>query len=487
MADDDALNAALEMRRRSRGVEPALVHHVWRRRLAVWGSIVVLLLLIAGAAWAWYAYTHVPTLSARVRAPVVQLSAEVDARLLELHVDEKQEVQKGQVVARLDDTEMQAALKAVEATRTIRQSAYEQAKANKVVTEAEIASDIAMATARVAVAKARLQSQETAIEVRQKRLPQEIRQASARHDKALADFAKLKAGARTEDIETARARIESAKATLKLYELEVEQSRQLVDEGIDSQYTFEVRRTRLQTQQNALREAELELERLLAGPTEEEVQAAAKAVEEQAASLAIAKLQELDLDALRTEKDIRAAELRESEARLSQAKARQAEVAIAEQQVLAAKAELDKAEAEVAGRRAALGTMEIRSPVDGIVVRVFADVGEVCRKGIPIILVSDASKERWIDAFVDEEDAMLVDIGQKATVRVPANSSYTVEAVVEQVGLHTQSLDATDTNAQGGGPRFGQPDRVWIMLVPVKPLPEHTVTGTTARGVIRVR
>ena len=83
----------------------------------------------------------------------------------------------------------------------------------------------------------------------------------------------------------------------------------------------------------------------------------------------------------------------------------------------------------------------------------------------------------------DEKDAMLVDIGQVASVRVPASSRNRIRAKVFRIGLHTETLDASGCRA----PQFGQPDRVWLMLAPEEPLDEDLVTGTTARVVIRVR
>ena len=102
-----------------------------------------------------------------------------------------------------------------------------------------------------------------------------------------------------------------------------------------------------------------------------------------------------------------------------------------------------------------------------------------------MILIADDSKPRWIDAFVREDDAMLVNVGQRAMARIPANSRTWVEAKVAQVGLHTQSLDGSGGSADGA--RNMQPERVWIKIVPTEPFDEHLVTGTTAKAVVWVR
>jgi multidrug resistance efflux pump len=485
MSDETTKNGtSYSLRRESRLPQtPPKARVSWKRRLILGGSVLLLLVILVVAAMVWYSICHVTALSARVRAPVVELSPRVDARMLELFVKEKQTVKKGEVLARLDDSELQSALQSAQAEQSIRESAFRQAQARERLTKAQVAADIAMAEAQLAVAKARRESLAADLASSRKRLPEQVRQAETVLDQRQAELDLLKAGPRSEEVESAKVRMASAKETLALYDLEVRQSQELVDQGIDSKYTLEVRKTRLETQKLALREAELALAKLEAGPREAEIRAAQKAVESEEARVELVRLTEVELTKLEKDLAIREAEVQEAEARLGQAKARQDEVAIITQQVAVAKSELEKAKAAVEGRKAALVDMTVVSPVDGVVTRVFGEVGELCKKGVAVVMVSDSSKPRWIDAFVDEKDAQFVEVGQSATMYVPANSRDRVMAKVTQMGMHTQTLDA------GGGAttQFGQPDRVWVKLVPVEPLPERVVTGTTARGDIRIR
>jgi multidrug resistance efflux pump len=485
MSEENAKNGSTySLRRESRLPQsPEIARVSWKRRVIIGCTVFAVLVAAALGGFIWYTMTHVQTLSARVRAAVVELSSRVDAPLLEIHVTEEQEVKKGEVLARLDDSELRSALRAAQAEHSIRESAFRQAQAQERLTKTQVEADISMAEAQLAVAKAQRESLAAELASSRKRLPEQIHHAETVLNQRQAQFELLKEGPRAEDIEAAKVRVASAKETLTLYELEVKQSQELVDEGIDSQYTLEVRKTRLQTQKLALREAELTLARMEAGPRDAEIRAAEQGVEAEKASVSLVRLSEIELTKLEKDLAIRDAEVQEAEARLGQAKAREDEVSIVSQQVAVAKAELEKAAASVAGREAALVDMTVVSPVDGVVSRVFTEVGELCKKGVPIILVNDVSKPRWIDAYVDEEDAQLVAAGQEALMYVPANSRDTVVAKVAQMGMHTQTLDA------GGGAttEFGQPDRVWVKLVPVEPLPERVVTGTTARGAIRIR
>ena len=483
----DQASPQYEMRRQARGATPTARESRWKRRL-IWSGIALLVVIAAiVAVCVWLAFVQVRTVSARVRAAVVVLSPEVDAPLLELRVKERQHVEKGEVLARLDDTELRASLDAAEAACTIRGSQCAEAEANVGMVRARAAADLESAEAGVSIASARVESAKTALTGREHRLVEEIKRAEARCEQARANLALVKRGPREEDIQAAEARLQAAKALLRLYTLEVEQSERLVVEGIDSQHLLEVRKTRLTTQRSAVREAELNLRRLEAGPPDEEVRASEQAVTAAEADLELAKASAADVEQLRADITIREAELAAARAELRQVQARGAEVAVAEERLKAAGAELQRAKAQVAGGRAALGAREIVSPVMGMITRTFDEVGEVVRRGVPTILVAEDGEPRWIEGFVREEDAMLVDVGQRAKVRVPAGKGPYVPARVEQIGLHTQSLDHGAGAPSGDGGGAGQQERVWVKIHPLKPLEGNPITGTTARAIIRVR
>ena len=442
------------------------------------------LLVTAGlTVYVWYEVTHVKTVSARVRASVVVLSSVIDARVTEVCVDDGQHVSKGDVLARLDDSEFLAGLEAAQAELRIRTIRQAEMVAKATLTEASVEAAIAQAQSSLAVAKARALSAEATLALRTEQLSEEQRGAGARHAESKAVLGKLVKGARQEDLKVAEARLASANALQSLYRLEVEQSQELVGEGIDSLHILEVRKTRLQTQCSAVREAELDLERLQAGATAEELEIAKQSLAGHAAELALSQVGSRQLDVLRADLAIREAEVAAAESQLKQADARRTEILIANEQTRAAEAELSRAQANIAGRQAVLDQVAIRSPVAGTVTRIFCDVGEVCRKGTAFILVAEDDKPRWIEGFVREDDAMLVNIGDIARVQAPVHGAPFVTGKVAQIGLHTQSLDGSE----GIQARAGQAERVWIRVVPEAPLPGDPITGTSARVVIKVR
>ncbi len=476
-----------DLRRQSRGgAAPAAKAGPWRRRLLLGGAALGVILLVAAVSGIWHHLAYVPIRWARVQSTVLELSPRIDGRILTLSVSEGDAVRPGQVLARLDDRELRAALTAVEAELAVCDSALREAQAKEALAKTQVEADISVAESRVAVAQARVAGLQVDLDVQRRRVPEQVRVAEAALAQRQAELQALQSGSRVEDLEAAQERVASACATLALCELEVTQSRELVDEGIDSQYILAVRKTRLETQQHTLKEAELALQKLQSGARTEELEVARQAVAREQATVAQVRLGEEDLKQVAAGLQVREAELREAQALLSQAQVRRAELVVARQQTEAAAAEVRRQQAVVDGRRAALADVDIVSPIAGTVTRVFNEVGETSRRGEAVLLISDPATPRWIDAYVDEEDARRVSVGQLALLRVPANSWRDLRGRVSQVGLHTASLDRQGA-AESLPSALAQPDSVWLRIVPLQPLDSRTVTGTTARGKIRVQ
>ena len=477
-------NGNYEARRAARGAEPRPRARPWRRRLVLVGLLVLFCLVGSTFMVGWFRFTRVYTMSARVRAAVVALSPIVDARLIELKVKAGDHVTRGELLGRLDDTELRAALQAAKATATIKESGAEAARAEFRLTEASLKADIGAAHAQVKTAEANSIFSEANKTARENRLPDEVRAAEARYNEAQANLRRLKLGPPRQEILVAQARLEATQATLELLELDVEKSQQLVTEGIESEHLLRVRRTQRLKQEKVVREAELHLEKVIAGPSGNEIEAAEHALANLEAQLALARNGRSEVESLAAEVEIRRTQQDEAGARLAQAEARESSLDISRERIRAAEAELAKAKAEVDRAEAVLDNLNFVSPVDGTVTRTFDDIGEVCRKGVPCILVADAGRERWIEGFVEDQDAMLVNVGNHARIQVPAGIGKYVPGIVEQVGMHTQSLDG---GPPGASPRFPQPERVWVQIRPLEPLRESPITGTSAKVVIRIR
>lgn len=434
----------------------------------------------------WFQLTHVRVVGAQVYASAVSIAPVVDARLVELLVREGQHVEEGEVLGRVDDRELRAALEAADAARTVKASEYARAQLESRRAEALATAEIAGTRARLAVAEARVQAAHAAVQARSARLDGEIAEAQARYREAAARLADIEKGVSKEVLLAAKARCDAAQAMLDLYRLELVQSQKLVSEGIDSEHLLAVRKASVLTQEKVLEEAELNLADLRAGATPEAREAAQQFQAQRSAQLSLARLGTNDVESLRTELAVREAEVLDARARVQQAEARQTAVLLAQEQVRAAEAEMGIAEADVRRMQASLHSCRFISPVAGIVTRTFYSVGEVCHKGVACILVADDSKPRWVAGYVRERDAMRVSAGQRVRLRAPAGTGRYVDAVVDWVGLQTQSMEPDFSDSGGAATLPPRPERVWVRLQPLEPLPDNPVTGTRAQAVIRL-
>lgn len=110
---------------------------------------------------------------------------------------------------------------------------------------------------------------------------------------------------------------------------------------------------------------------------------------------------------------------------------------------------LEVADAGIAQAREALSHTTITSPIDGVVTRLDAEVGEMVimgtmnNPGTVIMVVGDLSK-MLVVAQVDESDVGKLELGQKATVHIDAFADREFTGVVHSIALsHDLSFSRT--------------------------------------------
>ena len=483
MGEQGTPNMIYEVRRQARGAEPPVKQRPWRRRLVIGGAVLLSLVALTTAYFVRFSLLHVKTLQAQVRARLVPSSSGVDGRMQVLYVRPGQRVAKGQELARLDDPQLRAGLSAAEAEMAIKQSLHTQAEVTCRRTEAGVEDATLRARLELEAAGERVTIAQKSLDLRKTQVIEEIRRAEAQCEEARARLGVILKTPRSEEVEVARVRLAAAEALEALYELEVTQSEQLVGEGIDSEYILQVKRTQLLTQQNKVREAELELAQIEAGPTEEQREIARQALAGREAELALARTGQMEVARSESELGLRESELRQAEAGLARMEGLKAEIELAKEGVKAAAEELKKAQAHVEAYRAG---MSITSSVDGTVVRTLLHEGEVCRRGVPAIVVADDSEGLWVEGTVREKDAHLVKSGQTARIEMVVGSGRYVDAKVENVALATSELEGAGANPSPSRSAATSPVSVWVKL---RPLEQHDgwLHGMSASATIRVR
>ena len=128
------------------------------------------------------------------------------------------------------------------------------------------------------------------------RLEKLLAQQTALRDQNAARLAELVRGPRTETIREARAQLESAQASARNAEANLERAREVFERDLSDQQTLDFATTLFKTSVAAEKAANESLERLLNGTTVEELQQATAALE--AAEAGIARIQ-LDIERLK--------------------------------------------------------------------------------------------------------------------------------------------------------------------------------------------
>jgi len=114
-----------------------------------------------------------------------------------------------------------------------------------------------------------------------------------------------------------------------------------------------------------------------------------------------------------------------------------------------AKYTLEAQKAQIDEAKEALDYTTIRSPIDGVITRINAEVGEMVmtgtmnNPGTVIMIVADLSKMLLV-AQVDEADVGKMTVGQQAVIRVKAYWDQTYQGIVDTIAMtHDRSQNQT--------------------------------------------
>ncbi|NPU99151.1 MAG: HlyD family efflux transporter periplasmic adaptor subunit [Candidatus Omnitrophica bacterium] len=302
--------------------------------------IVPLLLLLAALGGGWWFYgNHVPraNYSGAIEAEDATLGSKVGGRVAEVLVQEGDTVQHGDVLVRLDREPLEARLR-------------------------EALADLERARQKL-------------LELENGSRPQEIQRAQALLDEARHRWELLKNGPREEDIRAARANLQSARAELELATITEKRQCELYKKNNTSADALDRARKELSVAQGRERAAQAQLDLLLAGFREEEIQSARAQVEAASAALALV------LEGPRVE------------------------------QIEQARAEVKRAEASVERIQVDLSETVITAPSEGVI--------ETCRLRPGDLLAPNQAaltmilyEPLWVRIFVPESRLGLVPLGR---------------------------------------------------------------------------
>ncbi|MGL5034029.1 MAG: efflux RND transporter periplasmic adaptor subunit [Microcystaceae cyanobacterium] len=336
----------------------------------------------------------------------VNVSPKNSGILRQLLVKEGDRVQKGELLAKMDDSNLQGQL-----LQSLGQLAQAQANLSK-LKSGNRPQDISQAQAELEQAQANLSK------LKSGNRPQDIAQVQAELQQAKANLNRLKSGNRPQDIAQAQARLESAISNQRQADLIFRQNRPLYDQGAIAERDWENSRTQSESAAAQVREAKQALSLQKIGSRPEEIQQAEAIVFQKQAALSLVKA------GTRSE-EIEQAQgiVSQKQAALSLVKAgfRPEEIAEAQAQILIAEGSLKTIKTQIEDT-------EIRAPFTGIVSRKYADPGAFVTPTTAGSAVSSATSSsilaltsrNQVVTNVSENNIAQMRLGQRATIKADA-------------------------------------------------------------------
>ncbi|HEX8597780.1 MAG TPA: HlyD family efflux transporter periplasmic adaptor subunit [Chloroflexia bacterium] len=361
-----------------------------------------------------------------------RLSFRTSGRVERVIAKQGDRVKAGQVLAELESDNLQRQLREAQAQSQISHLRLQQAELGP------RQEDITAATADLSAAKAQLE------QLKGGGRPEDITAAQAALNQAQARLDGLKKGASPQELTAAQARLDQAKANRDLTAATssnaTEQARILyvqaqsaAEDFLDPAGQLEQARLNYEAAQKSetaqmastnarVTEAQAALDTLKAGATPEEIRVA-----EQGVVQAQAHLDKVRNGA--TQQDIATAQARVDVAQANLDKLNSGptdtDISILRQQVTLSQISVERAEAQLA-------EAQIVAPMDGTVLSIDLEVGEIVNGSQPVATVADTTSLR-IKADVDEIDVGRVQAGQAVTVTLDAYPGVRLPGRIESL------------------------------------------------------
>jgi HlyD family secretion protein len=261
-------------------------------------------------------------------------------------------------------------------------------------------------TAALSSAVSQLAQAETSLQWQRENLAADLEQRKADMGSYQARLQELKNGARPQEIQEAKAAVESAQSENDRAKRDWDRSQVLYKNDDISTAQYDQYRNRWESSEAALKQARERQALVLAGPRVEQIEAASAQVERARASLKMAEANVLEI------------------------KRREQEIAFRRSEIARAKANLALIDTQLADTIA-------MSPVDGVVLVKAADVGEVLAAGTTVVNVGDIDHP-WLRAYINETDLGRVKVGTKAKITTDSYPGKVYEGKVSFIASEAE-------------------------------------------------
>ena len=328
----------------------------------------------------------------------VELAAKVSARVRFIVAREGEPVRKGQLVVQQDTSDYDTQVRSSDATIKSAEAAIKNSQAT-----------IQSAQASYQNALVKLDQTRTNLKLTDTQSDAGVKDAEQQLASAKAQLEIAKKPQRTQEVSVAENGVAQAQANYDRAVSDRKRYENLVREGAAAQITLDQYTTQERVAKATLDSAKSQLELAQIGGRDESVRQAQTAVARAESGLRLAKSNT-------QQNDVRKDDIKAAQAGVSQAKAAlgqaQAGLSSAQAQLAQARAGLASAQQQVANTR-------IYSPIDGIVSKRAAEVGQLAGPSSPLLTVV-ALDMVFFEAQVPETEIEKVKLGMPVEVKVDA-------------------------------------------------------------------
>jgi HlyD family secretion protein len=290
--------------------------------------------------------------SGNIELTQVDIAFKTAGRLIERAVNEGDTVQKGMVIARLDQDQL------------IRQRETAQAS--------------------LETAQAQLGEAQSALQWQRQTMQADMQLRNADLSAAESQLLQLKNGSRPQEIQESTAAVAATQSQYDQAKKDWERAQTLYKNDDISTSQYDQFRARFEGAEANLKQVKEHSAMVLAGPRSETIVSAAAQVERARASLKIGAANSI-------------------------------ETIRREQEITARRSDIERARAQLALIDSQLADTIAISPISGVVLVKTTDVGEVLGPGTSVVTVGDIDHP-WLRAYIKEQDLGRVKLGAKAQV-----------------------------------------------------------------------
>ncbi|MCM3715618.1 HlyD family efflux transporter periplasmic adaptor subunit [Alkalihalobacillus oceani] len=403
--------------------------------------------------------------TAYVEAKQANAGFKMAGRVVELLVEEGETVEQGQVIARLESSELESQVEQARAAVKVQEGKLAEARAAVGLAEGKINES----SEAVNAAKAKQSQASSAVTLTAESVEQQIKEAEAALKAAEAKLAAVKSGPRPEEQAQAESRRDVAKEALDAASKNVERAKALLADGLASEVDVEEQQLKYEKAKSDYDVAQKQVEMSQKGSRQEEIDAAQAQVEQAKAAVNLAKANKAQVNIKQGDVEAASAGVAQAEATEQTAKSG---VSQAEATVLSAEAGLEQAQANLAEVETYLGYTELVAPTDGVVVSQQAEIGELVSAGYPVYTI-ESHENRWATFYFPETDVAGVSVGDTVEVGLVSLDTSIKGEVVQ---LSPTASYATQKASQS----IGETDiRTFGVKVMLNELPPDVATGMT--------